>query len=54
MGKIVIPVGDKNVLLKYVIGIKIDDREPAIINYKGSPVVFDTEEEAQAYIDDDE
>jgi hypothetical protein len=52
--RIVIPVSDKNNFTKYVIGIKLGDREPAILNYQGSSVVFDTEDEAQAYIDDDE
>ena len=53
-GRIVIPVSDKNNSTKYVIGIKLGDREPAILNYQGSPVVFDTESEAQDYIDDED
>ena len=52
--RIVIPVSDKNNFTKYVIGIKLGDREPAILNHQGSPVVFDTEDEAQTYIDEDE
>ena len=52
--KIVIPQGDGNGLLKYLIGHKLGDREPAFESHRGRLVVFDTAEEAQSYINDED
>ena len=52
--KLAIPTGDENGILKWCIGHKLCDRDPALESHQGQLVVFDTLEEAQAYIDEEE
>jgi hypothetical protein len=52
--KIAVPVGDENGILKWCIGHKLGDNDPALESHQGRLVIFDTVEEAKAYIDDDE
>ena len=50
---VVIPVSDENNKTVYVIGIKLGDRKPAIVARQGTYLVFDTDVEAQNYIDEE-
>ena len=50
---VIIPASDENGNVKFVVGIKLGDREPAIVSHQNEPVVFDTREQAQEYIDED-
>ena len=52
--KLVIPVSDENGLLKYCIGYKLGDKDPALLSHQDQLIIFDTHKEAQDYIDDDE
>ena len=53
VNKLILPAVDENGDLKYLIGIKIGNKDPAIINHHGKPLVFDNKKDAQSYIDDD-
>ena len=52
--KLTVPVSDENGLLKWCIGYKIGDRDPYLVSHQDNVLIFDTVEEAQKYIDDDE
>ena len=52
--KIVVPVGDENGLLKWCIGHKLGDRYPSLESQRGNILVFDTEEDAQDFSDDED
>ena len=48
---LVIPTTAEDGVLKWCIGVKLGDREPAILCHQGITLVFNTKEEAQKHID---
>ena len=51
---VITEVSIKNEASKYALGIKLGDREPAIVSNHGVPLIFDTKEEAESYLADDD